>query len=239
VVSAAGAFDSNASRPDEAAAGILGWHFARGDRRLPFGDRRLIARGATHEAYCTSILRLGGLDGCERITDALDYARGTTLSRIELSGRLARFGDRVYATRRRYIEVMDATNLLRSFARSCALTVSKLWNQQRAVVDYLSSGDDALRELVWALAGASMRSPDRAAAWAAQAAAWAALDMGAATAWMRPTRTDRTAIAARAAVHAAVRAAAAASGAIGSAEDVRSDLDRGFERMALEAMNLQ
>ena len=68
---------------------------------------------------------------------------------------------------------MDATEMLRFYARMQALSVIHLYpnGSDTVVFDYLMTGDEALRAAAWAAAEAETRVAARAAAWAA---AWAA-----------------------------------------------------------------
>jgi hypothetical protein len=47
--------------------------------------------------------------------------------------------------RRKIVKRIDATELLRKFARHCALSVIHLWDAPKVVRDYLETGDESLR----------------------------------------------------------------------------------------------
>jgi hypothetical protein len=128
-----------------------------------------------------------GLHGSLDPFDALTYAPGETLCRVQLGGTIIQGDDKCVATRRKIVTRVDATSLLWSFARSCALDVVKLWDAPPVVVQYLTTGEESLRaaarDAAWADAGdaarAAARYAARYAAWAdARYAAWA--DAGAA-----------------------------------------------------------
>ena len=77
----------------------------------------------------------------------------------------------------------DATEVLRSFTRKCALDVVHLWEAPPVVKRYLRTGDPKLRVAARATAKAAAGAASGAAAWnaawataraAARAAAWAA-----------------------------------------------------------------
>jgi hypothetical protein len=97
----------------------------------------------------------------------------------EPAGEFRQDTDKVVGTRRRIVKRIDATDLLRSFARECALSVVHLWDAPPVVVEYLKTGDPTLREAAaataWA-AGAAGAAAAGSAAWSAEAAAavWAA-----------------------------------------------------------------
>ena len=95
--------------------------------------------------------------------DALKYAPGNNLALVEIDGDILSQDDKVCARRRRIIRRIDATDMLRLFARQCALDVIHLWDAPPVVQQYLETGDETLR--------AAAR-----AAWDAAWAAWAAGD---------------------------------------------------------------
>ncbi|NGM56515.1 hypothetical protein G5C63_19610 [Stenotrophomonas pavanii] len=135
--------------------------------------------------------------------DALQYAPGNTLCLVELSGTIVRGDDKVAASERRIIKRIDAEPLMREFARWSALQVIELWDAPEVVRQYLTTGDESLRDAAWDAAWAAARAAAWDAAWdaawaAARAAAWAA-------AWDAAWAAARDA--ARAAAWAAARAA--------------------------------
>jgi hypothetical protein len=121
--------------------------------------------------------------------DALQYAPGNTLCLVELSGTIVRGDDKVAASERRIIKRIDAEPLMREFARWSALQVIELWDAPDVVRQYLTTGDESLRDAARAAARAAARdaawAAAREAAWdAAWAAAWAAArDAAWAAAW--------------------------------------------------------
>ena len=126
--------------------------------------------------------------------DALRFAPGPLLHRVELRGDLQSHGspvDKWAGRERRIIASLDARETLRFFARMCAVSVAHYWDAPDVVLDFLMSGDEGLRDAA------------QAATWdAAQAAGWdAALDAG----W------DAVRAAARAAAGAAAWDAAGAA----------------------------
>jgi hypothetical protein len=144
------------------------WYFSGKDCRLRYGDDRKIEAGAFHTVDYKPILCEQGLHGSKRILDALSYAPGPVVWRVKLTGDVVVGDDKVAATNREYQWGYDATEVLRRFARKCALDVIHLWDAPDVVVQYLKTGDESLRAATWAAA--------RAAAWAAWAAADAAGD---------------------------------------------------------------
>ena len=163
---------------------LIGWHFSTG--RLGYGDNRPIVIGETHTVDITERkLELcgWGLHASERIIDALEYAPGPMVYRVRLHGEIRRGDDKACATHRTYIAGIDATGILRTFARKCALDVIALWDAPDIVRQYLETGDEsasaAARDAASAAARDAARAEARGAAraearGAASAAAWAA-----------------------------------------------------------------
>ena len=133
------------------------WYFSSEDRKLRYGDNRIIKAGLTHKVTCKPVLCEVGLHGSKRIIDALSYAPGPVVWRVELGGEMAIGDDKISATERRYLWGFDATDLLRKFARKCALNVIHLWDAPDVVVRYLKTGDENLR--------AAARDAARTEAW--------------------------------------------------------------------------
>ena len=172
---------------------IRTWHFVgsalRNGRPIPADGVWLTHAGAL--MMCES-----GLHASPTPFDALQYSPGATLCLVDCDGETKRDTDKLVCTRRRIVARMDATELLRYFARMQALSVVHLWDAPDIMLDYLMTGEESMRTAARAAAGAAARAAARAAAGdAAWAAAWAA-------AW------DAAWAAARAAAGAAARAAA-------------------------------
>ena len=126
-----------------------------------------------------------GLHASKDPFDALGYAPGETLCLVECDGQIIEGDDKLVCSQRKIIARMDATELLRYFARMQALSVIHLWDAPDVVLDYLMTGDESLRAAAsaaaWyaasAAASAAARAAARAAAWdaaraAARPAAW-------------------------------------------------------------------
>ena len=151
---------------------ILAWHFVgdtlRDGTAIPPDDAWLHYGGICR--MCCS-----GLHASRDLFDALQYAPGATLCLVEVDGIVEEQNDKLVCRSRRIVARMDATELLRYFARMQALSVIHLWDASDVVLDYLMTGDEELRDAAWAAAGAAAGTAARAAAGAAAwAAAWAA-----------------------------------------------------------------
>ncbi len=202
-----------------------------------------------------------GLHASEHPFDALRYAPGSLLHLIELEGDLQPHGDPIdkwVGRRRKILVTIDASKLLREFARWCARQVLHLWDAPQVVKDYLAIGDESLRaaaeaaawaarDVAWAAAGDATDAVAWAAAWAAAEAAtdavawaaawdaaWAARDAAEAAAW---AARDVAWAAAWAAAEAAARAAAwaAAEAAAWAARDAQRTKFAEIVEAALDA----
>jgi hypothetical protein len=114
-----------------------------------------------------------GLHASKDPFDALSYAPGGTLCLVECAGEIIEGDDKLVCSRRKIVARMDATEMLRYFARMQALSVVHLWDPPDVVLDYLMTGDELIRVAAWVAAWAAARD----AAWdaardAARAAAW-------------------------------------------------------------------
>ena len=129
--------------------------------------------------------------------DALMYAQGKTLCLVECDGEIQHDTDKLVCSRRMIVARMDATEMLRYFARMQALSVVHLWNAPDVVLDYLMSGDESIMEAAFdtayaatkEAAGATVCAAAKEAAWAAtMATAW---DVGFAAARAATTEAAR------------------------------------------------
>jgi hypothetical protein len=153
---------------------------------------------------------VSGLHASVHPFDAFEFAPGPLLHRVELRGELTPHGDPIdkWAGReRRIIASLDATDLLRAFARHCALDVLRLWRAPQSVRDYLEAGDEAKRDAAWNAASAAASVAAWDAAWDAASAAASAAARAAARDATSPAAWDAARAAAWAAAWDAARAA--------------------------------
>ena len=152
---------------DQEQTTLLAWHFVgdtlRDGRPVPADGETLIHTGPLF--LCES-----GLHASIRLLDALEYAPSATLCRVRCDGKIIQDQDKLVCTKRTILWRIDATDILREFARWCALQVIDFWNAPPIVSQYLETGDLTFRV---AARDAAMASAN-AAAWDARAAAWAA-----------------------------------------------------------------
>ena len=195
------------TRPDTR----LGWHFLEGDKRLGYGDNRVVQVGKWYE------MRRGGrpvvcecgMHAGRTIIDALEYAPGPILDRVEVQGDIAQDGHKFCGRRRRTLWRIDAEAILHEFACRCAedalalvanpdprslaaVKAKREWLRGNITDDQLaaawSAAGDAAgvedRAAAWSAAGDAARNAARSAAWpaawsAAGDAAWSAARAGA------------------------------------------------------------
>jgi len=139
---------------------IRAWHFTNGSK---LRDGRLVpavGETLTHEgriSICSS-----GLHASRDFLNALNYAPGGILHRVEVWGDVYEQDDKLVGRNRRILWSIDATELLREFAREVALeaflshypepTTGTEQEDYHLILTYLASGDESLRDAAWAAA---------------------------------------------------------------------------------------
>src|SRR3972149_9537577 len=78
----------------------LGWHFLPADRRLRWGSCEVGEAGRTYRARGPLVLCENGMHASRRAIDALSYAPGPVVSRVELLGERLDDGDKSCARER-------------------------------------------------------------------------------------------------------------------------------------------
>ncbi len=168
--------------------GILAWHFCGDTLRdgSPIPDD-----GVTLEHDGDLVMCETGLHASVNIMDALNYAPGHTICRVRVEGHQKQgHSDKLVCRSRTVLWRIDGEQILRDFARWCALQVVHLWDAPAVAKKYLETGKKELRDAAWAAAGA-------AAGDAAQAAARDAARGAAAQAAARDAAWDAARAAAR------------------------------------------
>jgi len=143
---------------------IEAWHFLGGTDApaLRNGAPLVVGEWLHHEGpvkFCES-----GLHASRRAYDALQYAPGSWVARVECKGIETEQGYKLVCRSRKALWCYDAIHELRAFARRCALDALPSWPDAPASVrQYLETGDESIRDATW--------YPSWAASWYA---AWAA-----------------------------------------------------------------
>ncbi len=97
------------------------WHFLPEDCRLGHGDGRLVRKGETYSVEGKVVLCKNGFHASVSPLDALSYAHGPMLARVELSGEIVEDADKAAASSRTELtERVDVTQELVEFAHWCA-----------------------------------------------------------------------------------------------------------------------
>lgn len=175
---------------------MLAWHFLSEDKRLGYGDGRLVEVGQTLECEGEPALCERGMHGSVRLIDALRYASGPIVCRVEIDGDVLEGEDKMCGRRRTVLWMLDATRLLHEFACGCAedalalvaqpdarsveaIAAKRKWLRGEITDEELDAARAAALDAAWSVAHGAAYSAARddaraAARDAAWAAAWAA-----------------------------------------------------------------
>ena len=97
------------------------WHFTNENMTLGYGDGRKIVEGETLSCEGDIVLCQNGMHGSKRIIDALQYAPGPILTRVEITGDVVEGDDKIAGRHRKVLWSLDATEILHRFAVQVAL----------------------------------------------------------------------------------------------------------------------
>ena len=156
------------------------FYFSKLDKKLSYGDNRVIKTGVTHKVDGPIEPCVNGLHASKRIIDALKYAPGAHLWLVDLSGEVVVSDDKVCASERKYLAGFNAEKLLREFARKQALiNIEKIKpycseSDHSLIINWLKTGDIKFRSAAYSAAYSAARSAARSAwsaAWSARSAA--------------------------------------------------------------------
>jgi hypothetical protein len=196
---------------------LLAWHFLRDDCTTGYA-RIPVKVGQVFTVEGPLVMCEHGLHASRRLIDALRYAPGGVIERVELSGNIIEREDKFAASRRTCLWMVDATATLHEFACRCAedalalveepdprsleaIRVKRLWLAGKATDSELVAAKSAAKSAAaksaaWAAAEAAEWAAAKAAA---EAAEWAAAKAAAKAAEWAAAR-DATEVAARDAV---------------------------------------
>jgi hypothetical protein len=163
--------------------------FSNNEKRLGYGDNRVVRLGRTHKHKGPLELGESGLHASLKPLDALRYALGHHLWVVELSGEILTGSDKLCASERTYLHHLNCEQLLREFARKQTLiNIEKnrpYTNQSDQILRYLQTGDESIQSAAWLAAQSAAQSAAWLAAWlatqsaaqsAARPAAWSAAE---------------------------------------------------------------
>ena len=140
---------------------VKAWWLSSG--KLGYSDDRRVRVGSTHKVKGELRMCENGLHGSRNILDALGYGRGKYIYRTDHGGEIIQGDDKLCSSERTYLWRVESEQVLRKFARMCALDVIHLWDAPKVVVEYLKTGAESKRD--------AARAEARAAEWAAAGAA--------------------------------------------------------------------
>ena len=90
-----------------------------------------------------------GYHASRYLIDALQYASGSTICHVEVSGvitgTLSEIGSKLVAEKGRILWRVDGEAVLRAFARWCALQVIGKWHAPDVVIEWLTTGNEKIR----------------------------------------------------------------------------------------------
>ena len=176
------------------------WHFANNDLRLGYDDGREIVAGESLRVEGAPVLCETGLHGSIRLLDALQYAPGHMLCRVELSDGIIEGDDKAVSRERKTLWIFNAENALRDFAATVAENAllaeraagrepdPRSWFAVQFVRDLLAgkikpedqeAAWSAARSAAWSAARSAARSAAWSAAWSAARSAWSAVESAA------------------------------------------------------------
>ncbi len=105
------------------------WHFLAEDRRLQYGDRRLVQVGETLACQGKIEVGVNGMHASRRAIDALVHAPGSIACLVTLGGDVLHDTDICVSQERTAVWIYDASRLLRAFA--CDVAEEALLNECR------------------------------------------------------------------------------------------------------------
>lgn len=174
---------------------VLAWHFLRESRRLRYDSDVVVFAGQTLTVEPPLVLCKRGLHGSIRALDALRYAPGPIVCRVEMFGGLIHGTDKFVAQHRKVLWLADASEVLHTYACDVAeqalndagvtdersrnaIAVKRRWIKGEATDEELREAWtvawEATGEAAWSAAQAAAREAAARAAGAAAGAADAA-----------------------------------------------------------------
>ena len=114
---------------------MLGWHWLAEDRRLRYGTHEIVEVGGVYRAEGPLVMCRNGVHASRRALDALQYARGPIICRVELRGEILHDTDKSVARERRVLWLADATTMLHQFAVTVASDALHLVEASGKTVD--------------------------------------------------------------------------------------------------------
>jgi hypothetical protein len=125
---------------------MLGWHFLNNDRRLGYGDGRLVEAGQTYSCEGKLVLCSNGMHGSRKLIDALQFAPGNVLCRIDLQGEIIHDDNKSVARYRKVLWIKDIEHILHEFAcREAEDALAIIKNPDQRSIDTIQAKRDWLK----------------------------------------------------------------------------------------------
>jgi len=169
----------------------LGWHFLSKDRRLRGGSREIVRAGRTLDFAGRPKLHVHGFHASRQVIDALIYAPGPIVERVELGGTIVTGTGVAVAQTRTTLWMADVTRILHEFTSDVVedLLINAQVNDRRSLdsIDmkrkWLANEvtDEELRAAKWAAKDAIQDDANYIEQIAAWTASWTSASDAAAT----------------------------------------------------------
>jgi hypothetical protein len=141
---------------------IACWHWLAEDKRLRWGTKEKVRVGRTYTATGPLVMCENGMHGSRRLLDALQYAPGGVLCKVEIWGEIQEGDDKLVGRHRKVLSMVNAEKMLHEaachFAEE-ALTAAKItdercWNAIKVKRAWLAGkATDKELDTAWAAAG--------------------------------------------------------------------------------------
>jgi len=147
---------------------MLAWHFTTGNmlknrQSVPKIGETLVHAGEVR--MCKSVLH-----SSNSLIDALQYAPGTILHRVDCEDIVEKDENKLVCRKRTILWSLNIEDILKKFARKCALDVIHLWNAPQVVIKYLKTGNEDIKAKAYEAAADAVCVTAHAAAAIAYAA---------------------------------------------------------------------
>lgn len=111
---------------------VLAWHFTDSTKKLRYNDARIIEIGRKLTVARPIKLCERGLHASVNLLDAVNYAPGSFVWRVKLTGEIVEGEDKCVASERTALWGFDASDVLRQFSREVALeAIKKTWDASK------------------------------------------------------------------------------------------------------------
>jgi len=92
------------------------WHFLQDDKRLRWGTKEVVKVGKTYTAEGPLVMCGNGMHGSRRLIDALQYAPGAVLCKVEIWDEVQKQDDKLVGRHRKVLAMVNAEKVLHEAA---------------------------------------------------------------------------------------------------------------------------